>query len=149
METKKDSTLDDLNTLLKDELSAVETYAAALHDRSGLSVQTELTRCQRSHETRARILRDKIVMLGGQPAEKPGMMGTWSKLVEKGAAVISNDMVIRALEQSEDHVLHDYQSRIGNVAPDIRGFLETQLLPEELITHRTLGDLKTRIVGKA
>jgi bacterioferritin (cytochrome b1) len=144
METNRHITIDVLNSLLKDELSAVETYDVALRGRSTFSAKTELSQCQRSHETRASILREKILILGGEPAAKAGLAGTWDKLVEKGASAISDDMAIRTLEQSEDHVLRDYRDGLGKVLPEVRGFLE-QILPQEEQTHRTLSDLKHRI----
>ena len=145
MDTIRNTTIDVLNSLLKDELSAVQTYDVALQDRAALAARTELSRCRRSHETRATILRDKILTLGGEPASTAGVGGAWNKLVEKGAAVISDEMAIRALEQSEDHVLRDYREGMPNLLPEIRAFLTNQILPEEEFTHRTLSDMKHRI----
>jgi bacterioferritin (cytochrome b1) len=145
METTQHITIDALNSLLKDELAAIQTYDVALHDRSAFSGKTELSQCQRSHEARAVILREKIVSLGGEPASGPGVAGAWSKLVERGAVAISEDMAIAALEQGEDRVLHDYRAKLADVPPDVRVFLESKILPEEELTHRTLSDLKHRI----
>jgi bacterioferritin (cytochrome b1) len=141
------TTIDVLNGFLRDELAAVATYNEALHGRSAFSGKTELSTCQRSHETRATILRDKIVSLGGQPAATAGLTGIWSKLVESGAVAIGPEMAIRALEQGEDHVLRDYRNGISNVEPEVRVFLERMVLPEEEYTHRTLSDLKHRLAS--
>jgi bacterioferritin (cytochrome b1) len=140
-------TIDTLNSLLRDELAAVESYDVALHDRSAFSGKTELSRCQRSHEVRADILRDKIVSLGGQPATTSGLTGKWSKLVETGAAAIGDDLAIRVLEQGEDHVLRDYRRSVSNVDPDVREFLERLIVPEEENTHRAMSDLKQRLAS--
>ncbi len=147
METNQTGTLEVLNSLLRTELSAIDTYGIALHDRSTFSAKTELSQCQRSHELRADKLRGKIVDLGGSPAERPGITGAWSKVIERGAAAISDDMAIRALEQDEDHVLRDYRSCLARVTPDVRSFLEREVLPEEESTHRTLSDLKHRLAS--
>ncbi|MGH7298031.1 MAG: DUF2383 domain-containing protein [Polyangiaceae bacterium] len=141
------TTIDVLNSLLKDELSAVETYDVALRDRSSFSGKTELSQCRRSHETRAGILTEKIVALGGEPVTRAGLAGSWAKLVEQGAAAISGDMAIRALEQGEDHVLRDYRQGIPRVEMDVRLFLERQMLPEEEITYRTMSELKRRVTS--
>jgi bacterioferritin (cytochrome b1) len=141
------TTIDVLNGLLRDELAAVATYDEALHERSSFSGKTELSRCQRSHEVRAGILREKIVSLGGEPAATSGLTGLWSKLVESGAVAIGPEMAIRALEQGEDHVLRDYRNGISNVDPEVRVFLERTVLPEEEFTHRTLSDLKRRLAS--
>lgn len=139
------TTIDVLNSLLKDELSAVQTYDVALRERSAFSAKTELSQCRRSHEARAGILTEKIVSLGGEPVAKAGLAGAWAKLVEQGAAAVSGDMAIRALEQSEDHVLRDYRQGMSRVDQEVRIFLERQMLPEEELTHRTMSDLKHRI----
>jgi hypothetical protein len=139
------TTIDVLNGLLRDELAAVATYDEALHERSAFSGKTELSLCQRSHEVRARVLEDKIVSLGGQPAATPGLAGLWAKLVESGAVALGPDMAIRALEQGEDHVLRDYRNGLSHVDPEVKTFLENDLLPEEEYTHRTMSDLKQRI----
>ena len=68
---------------------------------------------------RAVILREKIVSLGGEPANQSGVAGVWSKLVERGAAAISDDMAIVALEQGEGRVLHDYRAKLSEVPPDV------------------------------
>jgi len=141
------TTIDLLNSLLRDELAAVESYSVALHDRSAFSAKAELSRCQRSHEVRVSILHDKIASLGGEPAVTAGLGGTWSKLVESGAAAISDDMAIRALEQSEDRVLRDYRKGIASGDPEVQAFLEGVVLPEEEYTHRTLSDLTHRLAS--
>jgi hypothetical protein len=141
------TTIDVLNGFLRDEMAAVATYDEALHERSAFSGKTELSICRRSHETRAAVLRDKIVSLGGQPAATPGLTGLWSKLVESGAVAIGPEMAIRALEQGEDHVLRDYRNGISRVDPEVRVFLQEMVLPEEEYTHRTLSDLKHRLAS--
>jgi hypothetical protein len=141
------TTIDVLNGFLRDELAAIATYDEALQGRSAFSAKTELSTCQRSHEVRAGILRDKIVSLGGQPVATAGLTGLWSKLVESGAVALGPDMAIRALEQGEDHVLRDYRNGISHVDLEIRMFLEQMVLPEEEFTHRTLSDLKHRLAS--
>jgi hypothetical protein len=140
-------TIDKLNSFLRDELASIATYEEALHGRSAFSGKTELSQCQRSHEVRAGVLRDKIVSLGGKPATTTGLAGAWQKLKEEGAVAIGDDMAIRALESNEDHVLRDYRSGIAGVEPAVRSFLEQRILPEEEYTHRTMSDLKHRLAS--
>jgi bacterioferritin (cytochrome b1) len=139
--------MDQLNSFLRDELAAIETYEEALHDRSAFSGKTELSQCQRSHELRAKLLSDKIVSLGGKPATTSGLQGTWKRLIEGTAVAIGPEMAIRALETGEDHVLSDYRKGIETLEPELRVFLERTCLPEEEYTHRTLSDLKHRLAS--
>jgi len=138
-------TIDKLNAFLRDEFAAIEMYGEALHDRATFSGKTELSQCQRSHELRANLLRDKIVSLGGKPASTSGFQGAWKKLVEGTAVAVGPHMAIRALESGEDNVLRDYRKGIETMDPDMRIFLERTCLPEEEYTHRTLSDLKHRL----
>jgi hypothetical protein len=139
------TTIDQLNSFLRDELAAVETYDEALHGRSAFSGKTELSLCQRSHEVRAAMLRAKILALGGDPVGHPGIAGAWSRLLEHDATAIGPEMAVRALEQGEDVVLRDYQRGIPRLEPEVRAFLERMVLPEEEFTHRTLSELKDRL----
>ena len=141
------TTVDKLNFFLRDELAAIETYEEALHDRASFQGKTELSQCQRSHEVRARALRDKIVSLGGKPATTSGFQGAWKKLVEGTAVAIGPEMAIRALENGEDNVLRDYRKGIETSDYEVRTFLEQTCLPEEEYTHRTLSDLKHRLAS--
>jgi hypothetical protein len=140
-------TIDILNSFLRDELAAVETYDEALRGRSAFSGKTELSLCQRSHEVRADILRDKIISLGGHAAATSGLTGAWSKLVEAGAVAIGGEMAVRALERGEDNVLHDYWRGIPDVDPEVRAFLQRMILPEEEYTHRTMSDLRRQLTA--
>jgi bacterioferritin (cytochrome b1) len=140
-------TIETLNSLLRDELAAIDTYEEALHGRSAFSGKTELSQCQRSHELRVDILRDKIVSLGGNPATSTGIQGAWKKFVEGTAVAIGEEMAIRALETGEDKVLHDYRKDLAKLDPEVRLFLEQTCLPEEEYTHRTLSELKHRLAS--
>ncbi|HEY1697278.1 MAG TPA: DUF2383 domain-containing protein [Polyangiaceae bacterium] len=140
-------TIETLNSLLRDELAAVMTYDEALRERSAFSGKTELSRCQRSHETRAAILREKILALGGKPVKTAGVTGVWNQVIERGAAAIGDEMAFRVLEQGEDHVLDDYRRGLREVDAEVRAFLEHDVMPEEEYTHRTMRDLERRLVS--
>lgn len=138
-------TIDRLNVLLRDELAAVATYAEALVGRSSLFSTTDLSRCQRSHEVRARMLRSKIVSLGGHPATWSDLKGTWESVIEAGAFAVDDDLAVRALEAGEDQMLRDYRAGIPKLDPQTRAFVEHNLLPAEEYTQRTLSDLVGRL----
>jgi hypothetical protein len=139
--------IDRLNSFLRDELAAVETYREAIHGRSVSLGKVELTLCQRSHEARARALRDQIATLGGQPASSSGMRGPWERLLERGASAIADQMAFRVLERGEDYLLHDYRARVRDAEPALRTFLETKILREEVLTQHMMHDLERRLVS--
>src|SRR5690349_18504761 len=100
------SSIDQLNSFLRGEISAVETYRIAI-DRldTNSASHGELAACMQSHQERVDLLRDQIRMLGGAPAEKSGPWGAFAKTVEGGAALLGDKMSISALEEGEDHGL--------------------------------------------
>ncbi|HEY6462096.1 MAG TPA: DUF2383 domain-containing protein, partial [Polyangiaceae bacterium] len=108
---------------------------------------TELSRCQRSHETRAAILREKILALGGKPVKTAGVTGVWNQVIERGAAAVGDEMAFLVLEQGEEHVLDDYRSGLREVDADVRAFLEHDVLPQEEYTQGMMADLKRRLVS--
>ena len=96
-------TIDTLNSFLRGEISAVETYRQAiekLHDQPEVSTLTE---CLHSHEQRVSLLDREIQRLGGRPAQGSGSWGAFAKLLEGGATLFGPKTAIAALEEGEDH----------------------------------------------
>jgi hypothetical protein len=135
------TTIDWLNALLCDELAAVETYVEALDGRGSLPAGTELRQCQRSHEVRVRMLRDKIASLGGTPTTACGLRDVWGT---PDAGEIGDDVAVRALQVGEDRILYDYHASIPRLERDVRWFVEHNLLPAEEYTQSTLSALTDR-----
>jgi len=139
------TTVDQLNALLQDELIAIETYEQALAGRSAFSGKTELSQCQRSHEKRARILREQIRLLDGTPVESSGIRGSVARVIEGGAVALGDVAAIRALEEWEDRGLQDYLARSESLEPSARRVVTTTLLPEQVETHRVVSDMNRRL----
>src|SRR5262245_24778894 len=133
-----DKSLTKLNSLLRGEMSAVETYHLALVKVKVPTARTELTECERSHELRVRKLRDRVLELGGKPAESSGVWGAFRKLIETSAAVLGDKAAIAALEEGEDRGVTDYRSAIHETEgldAESRGLIEDELLPAQMRTH--------------
>lgn len=146
MKTATETDVTQLNSFLRGELSAVETYAQAiakLDDEPAL--RGSLEDCRMSHQRRAALLREEIARRGGEPAEGSGLWGAFAQLVEGGAKVFGKKAAIAALEEGEDHGRDDYRAELANLDPDLRRLVETQLLPEQLRTHDTLSALKHKL----
>lgn len=136
-------TVDSLNSLLRGEISACETYRMAIEKiGDDASLRTTLSECLSSHESRVQLLRERIVQLGGTAAEGSGPWGAFAKLVEGGAKLFGDKSAIAALEEGEDHGLKDYREELKKLDGTARGFVESQLFPAQERTHRTLSSLK-------
>lgn len=136
------SSIDQLNSFLRGEMSAVETYRLAIERLGNEGMRPTLETCQRSHEGRVRILREMIVRLGGEPAEGSGAWGAFAKSVQAGADVLGKKVAVASLEEGEDHGLADYQRDVKNLDAEARRLVEVELLPAQVQTHRIMRDLK-------
>jgi hypothetical protein len=144
MGTMKNS-VDQLNSFLRGEISAVETYNQAMTKLRTMPYASQLEDCKRSHEQRVQLLKDQIRRLGGTPVDASGPWGAFAKLVEGGAATVGEKVAIAALEEGEDHGLRDYRNDIAKLDPEVRTFVEQRILPEQQRTHAGVSTLKKQL----
>lgn len=144
MTTKNESKdVDQLNSFLRGEMSALETYDQAIEKLKDEPALAETLRnCRTSHDRRVTALKAEVRRLGGEPAEGSGTWGAFAKLVEGGAKVFGKSSAVSALEQGEDHGRDDYSRDLEKLSPAIREFVQRQLQPEQTRTHDALSRLK-------
>jgi hypothetical protein len=138
-----DKNVETLNSLLRGEISAVETYDQAiekLNDDAALAQQ--LLQCRSSHEERVTVLRGEVARRGGEPAAGSGPWGSFAKLVEGGAKAFGKKAAIAALEEGEDHGLRQYRDDLPKLDGSIRSTLEPRLMTEQQQTHSVMSNLK-------
>lgn len=134
--------VETLNSFLRGELSAVETYRQAIGHVSTDRFRDPLQDCMQDHEQRASSIRERIEKLGGKPAESSGVWGTFAKVVQAGADILGEEAAIKALEQGEDHGLADYQRDLDKTHGEARRFVRMELLPAQRRTHERMSRLK-------
>ena len=142
MRAETDKSVDALNELLRGEFSAVETYRQAIDKLGGSPARSELENCQRSHQERIGKLREQVMRLGGKPAGDSGTWGAFARLVEGGAKVFGERAALSALEEGEDHGLKLYREDLAKLDASSRELVESDLLPAQERTHRTMSALK-------
>jgi len=136
------SEIDTLNSFLRGELSAVETYQqASKHVTSDIAKST-VNQCLRDHEGRVAALRERIEKLGGTPAEGSGLWGVFAKALQGAADLLGEKAAIAALEEGEDHGLADYNRGVNTLHGEARTFTNMVLLPNQKQTHQQLSKLK-------
>jgi uncharacterized protein (TIGR02284 family) len=141
------TTVNQLNTFLRGELSASETYRLALSKLGESPNRSILEQCARSHEERARLLTSEVERLGGAPADGSGAWGTFAKLVEAGAQLFGEKSAIAALEEGEDHGKSEYDQDLSELDRSTRALVEAQLRPEQLRTHQAMRLLKKSLAS--
>lgn len=138
--------VDQLNSFLRGELSAVETYDQCLEKLTDEPQLAKVLRdCRESHDRRAQLLRREIQRLGGEAAVSSGLWGGFAKLIEGGAKAFGKKAAIAALEEGEDHGRDDYQRDLNELGPDAVNLVRNKLLPEQLRTHEVLSNLKRQL----
>ena len=113
MQTMTTTDVTALNSLLRGEMSAIETYRQAnlKLDQEGSSTP-ELHNIQQDHRDAADRLWHHIEQHGGQPSEGSGAWGTFAKAVEGTAKLFGNKAALKALKEGEEHGLKDYQDAL-------------------------------------
>jgi uncharacterized protein (TIGR02284 family) len=122
-----------LNSLLRGEMSAIETYRQAVEKMGDSGVGVEALRgLQRDHRDAADALWHHIEKHGGKPSEGSGPWGAFAKTVEGAATLLGNTAALKALKEGEEHGLKDYQDALEdkNLPADcqalLRGLMSTQ-----------------------
>ena len=130
-----DSSIDQLKSFCRGELSAVETYWQALSSTSQEWVRERLRDNLRSHEHRVRVLQDRIERLGGDAPDRSGPWGAFTSAVECMASVISESAALAILEEGERHGVADYREDLENLDRESRLLVEQVLIPAQERTH--------------
>jgi uncharacterized protein (TIGR02284 family) len=131
MEHLQECDTDTLNSLLRGEISAVETYQQAIEKFEGRPEVGDLRRIRDQHSEAASLLRERVVHYGGEPSESSSIWGAFAALVTGTAKLFGPGTAISALRRGEDHGIAVYEDAIkgGKLADECRSMVETQLLP--------------------
>jgi len=121
-----------LNSLLRGELAATETYQQALAKVTTEPGVEELKRLHVDHREAANTIRQHIHQAGGKPDQGSGAWGTWAKTVEGAAKLFGNKAALKALKEGEEHGIKEYKSALDdeNLPAECKALIRTQLLPQ-------------------
>jgi bacterioferritin (cytochrome b1) len=140
-----------LNSLLRGEISAAETYRNVLkHIAEGTHAQnTELLRqIQLEHSSSCQSLRDRISELGGEASDDSGAWGIWAQAVQGTLTLFGGDAGgLRALLEGEEHGVKDYESAIDELDPTSAQLVVNQLLPAQKKHITVLNQMLHAIAG--
>jgi len=139
-------TIEILNKLLKDELSATETYQQALDklkEDAGVGESEDLKPIYEAHKDAVSSLQALINRLGGTPCEDSGAWGTWAKIVQGGANMLGKKVALKVLQEGEKSGAENYEEALQDtdLSSDVLTLIETKLLPAQQAHIRTLDRL--------
>ena len=134
-EEKPNESVGQLNSLLRGEISAQETYTQAI-ERLAIDGRSEvevLRQIAREHAAAVERLRDSVTRAGGKPAESSGVWGAFARSVEGTAKALGDKAAIKALKEGEEHGLKDYRAAVDDddVDPNTRQIIVGDLIPAQ------------------
>ena len=120
-----------LDSLLRGELSAIETYGHAIHKFTESPLDSVLREIRREHISSAQSLRELIHQRGGEPSTSSGSWGNLAGTVETVAAWFGEDSALAALQQGEKHGIREYHEVLldHNVDHMVKDAIRDRLLP--------------------
>jgi hypothetical protein len=133
-----------LNALLKGEMVAVETYQYAIHHISDTRkniLQGNLL----CHDLRIHVLCTRIRAIGGEPIQNSGVWGRFMRIIEGGAALMGNDLLLAILEEGEQHGLLQYQSHLHDLDPLSRRMIVEDVMPAQMRTYKVMVGLRKNV----
>jgi len=126
-----DQCIDVSNSLLRGELSAVETYTQALERFHREPERSLLESIRSDHRDSVERLRAHIDEMGVQPDDSSGVWGQFAKAVEGFAKVFGQTTTLMTLEAGELSGIDDYYCAIADpeVMDDLKDEIRSVLLP--------------------
>lgn len=121
-----------LNSLLRGELAAVQTYDQALARLGDTTGAPQLRHIQAEHRDAVDSLRQHIYEHGGDPEKSSGLWGAFARTVEGVATMFGPTATFKALKEGEEHGIKLYEAAMHekDCPQDCRALIATQLLPQ-------------------
>ncbi len=134
-ESKQASSIERLNDFVRGELASVETYDLALRAVQDSELTGALRQIRDSHDRRVTMLRERIRVLGGEPAFSSGVWGAFARAIQRGADLLGHRVALAALEEGEDQCKRRYARDIDELEGELREFVLRELSIEQARTH--------------
>src|SRR5258708_4377043 len=110
--TSTAKTVEALNSLLRGELAATETYQQALTKVSDEPGAHELRRIHVEHREAANTLRQHVHQHSGKPDQGSGAWGTFAKAIEGVAKLFGSTSALKALKEGEEQGIKSYEKAL-------------------------------------
>jgi hypothetical protein len=133
----RDEAISQLNSFLRGEISAAETYRMAIDkvtesEKSQMANLGLLREIQEEHGRAAQAIRSRIRELGGEASDSSGAWGAWAKTVQGTMSLFGGDRgALKALKEGEEHGLKDYTEGVDDLDMTSAELIENQLIPAQ------------------
>lgn len=124
-----------LNSLLRGEMSALQTYGQVLDklkDNDAPGVET-IHQLRRDHRDAAQALQRFVQLQGDEPSRDSGPWGAFAKTVTGTAKVFGNTAALKALKEGEEHGVKEYEDALKDehLPADALSLIRDTLLPRQ------------------
>ncbi|MES1244725.1 MAG: DUF2383 domain-containing protein [Acidobacteriota bacterium] len=137
-----------LNSLLRGEMSAVETYRQAIEKLGDVQdpFVEELRAMQRDHRDAADSLWHHVEQHGGKPSKDSGPWGAFAKAIEGTAKLLGNTSALKALKEGEEHGLKEYENALNDhdLPADCQALIRS-IIPRQRAHISTVDRLMSRV----
>jgi hypothetical protein len=144
-EVELDERVDVLNSLLRGEFAAIESYEVALSRFEGQMQEATLHHFCNEHREAAFLLRDRIIDFGGEPWVGSGPWGVFTAAVTGAAGVVGGSAMLTALCRGEEHGAYKLEDAVADagefVADECHALIAGYLLPRSRRRIEGLGRL--------
>src|SRR5687768_7190842 len=134
-----------LNSLLRGEISAAETYRMAIEkiaeSPAHAASLSSLQQMQEDHGRAAQQLRERIRSLGGQAADSSGAWGAWAQTVQGTSNLFGDAAALKSLKEGEEHGLKDYEEAADDLDAQSAAVVRQQCIPAQQRHIQTLDQL--------
>jgi len=140
-----------INSLLRGEISAAETYKMAIEkiaDESEAGNISLLKQMQEEHGRAAQELRERIRSLGGEPSDSSGAWGAWAQTVQGTMNLLGDAAALKSLKEGEEHGLKDYQEALDDTDELTASLIQSELIPNQQ-KHINMLDQLINAAGQA
>ncbi len=123
--------VNDLNSALRGELAAIETYGQALDklrpEHGNDPRFNQLAQIRDQHDQAAARLKSMIQQHGGSATTDSGAWGTWSNTIMGAARLFGDRSALKALKEGEESGIKDYRRVLDDstVPGDVRSEVTT------------------------
>ncbi|AGH94865.1 DUF2383 domain-containing protein [Pseudobdellovibrio exovorus] len=139
----KTAEVQDLERILRGEISAVEAYKQVLEKYSTYENANSLRRILVEHEKAVDFWKKQLRSQESFVEESSGPWGTVVETFVGAAKLFGDGPTLRALKEGEEHGLNEYQDLIenGNVNFESESFIKTICLDQQRLHIATLDSL--------
>jgi bacterioferritin (cytochrome b1) len=152
MDARSDEAIRQLNSFLRGEISAAETYKMAIDKASDSDENAAnlglLRSIQEEHGRAAQAVRDRIRELGGEASDSSGAWGAWAKFTQGTANLFGDTSSLKGLKEGEEHGLKDYREGLDDIDTTSAELVQNQLIPAQQ-KHISVLDQLINSVGRA